>query len=221
MVHIFLTRHGKTIFNAARRAQGWCDAPLLPEGVDAARQLGQRLKAAGVRFDAAWAGELGRQRATARLILEAMEQLSLPLQTENGLKECSFGRWEGELEADRDAAFVVFHGMQEGQSAYSRGLRGLCEAYVGTDNTGLAESYETVCDRIHSALLRIGSAAEQAGQQNVLAVTSGMISMALLFEVLRVSRADAPNGIPTASCTILEYENGALRVIPPVGRLEF
>ena len=48
-----------------------------------------------------------------------------------------------------------------------------------------------------------------------------MITMALLFEVLGVSRSDAPNGIPTASCTVLSYENGVLTAIPPVGRLEF
>jgi len=220
-VTIYLARHGKTLFNAAHRAQGWCDAPLTQEGVAAAQQLGARMQAAGIRFDAAFSGDLGRQRATARHILSAAGQQDLPLTENTGLRECSFGRWEGEREADRDAAFKAFHGLREDQSAYSLGMRGLCAAYVGTDTTGLAESYEQVCTRIHTTLLSIGEAAEQAGHKAVLAVSSGMITMALLFEVLGVSRSDAPNGIPTASCTVLSYENGVLTAIPPVGRLEF
>lgn len=220
-VTIYLARHGKTLFNAAHRAQGWCDAPLTREGVAAATQLGQRMQAAGISFDAAFSGDLGRQRATARLILAAAGQEDLPLTEHLGLRECSFGRWEGEKESDRDEAFRIFHGLEVGQSAYSLGRKGLCAAYVGTDDTGLAESYEQVCTRIHSTLLAIGAAAEQAGQNSVLAVSSGMITMTLLFDVLGVPHSDAPNGIPTASCTVLHYENGALQAIPPVGRLEF
>lgn len=220
-VTIYLARHGKTLFNAAHRAQGWCDAPLTNEGVAAATQLGARMRAAGIHFDAAFSGDLGRQRATAKLILSAMGQEDLPLTENPGLRECSFGRWEGEKESDRDAAFKVFHGLREDQSAYSLGRRGLCAAYVGTDDTGLAESYEQVCSRIHGTLLSIGEAAQAAGHEAILAVSSGMITMTLLFDVLSVPHSDAPNGIPTASCTVLTYENGSLRAIPPVGRLDF
>ena len=68
-------------------AQGWCDAPLTLEGQEKARQLGRGLKSRGVQFASAWAGELGRQRRTARLILDEMGQADIPVESEDGLME--------------------------------------------------------------------------------------------------------------------------------------
>lgn len=32
----YFIRHGRTLFNAQHKVQGWCDSPLVEEGVAAA-----------------------------------------------------------------------------------------------------------------------------------------------------------------------------------------
>ncbi len=43
-VVLYVTRHGKTMFNTVHRAQGWSDTPLTDDGVKVAEQLGKGLK---------------------------------------------------------------------------------------------------------------------------------------------------------------------------------
>ena len=46
MTHpIYLFRHGETVWNAERRAQGYLDSPLTPLGEAQARAMGERLAA--------------------------------------------------------------------------------------------------------------------------------------------------------------------------------
>ena len=66
-LELWLVRHGKTVFNTLGRLQGWSDSPLTPEGCAAAADLGMRLAASGVRFDAAFASTAPRAVKTARL----------------------------------------------------------------------------------------------------------------------------------------------------------
>ena len=34
--HLYLMRHGETLFNVYRRIQGWCDSPLTEVGINQA-----------------------------------------------------------------------------------------------------------------------------------------------------------------------------------------
>ena len=43
-VTLYVTRHGKTMFNTVHRAQGWADTPLTPAGVEVAQKLGRGLQ---------------------------------------------------------------------------------------------------------------------------------------------------------------------------------
>ena len=221
-VRIFLTRHGKTIFNEMHMAQGWSDAPLTLAGTEDAKRLGRGLKERGISFQSAWAGELGRQRVTARLVLDAMGQTDIPVETEDGLKEVCFGSWEGKSEPERDKVFSRLMGLDENdpRAVYSRGLKALCELYVQTDETGLAESYEQVCARIPVALERIAKEAYARGGGDVLAVTSGMIAMTYFFEVLKIPRSES-GGMGNLSTTILRYDGEKLTVELPMGRMDF
>jgi 2,3-bisphosphoglycerate-dependent phosphoglycerate mutase len=51
---LVLLRHGESQWNLENRFAGWVDVPLSPKGEEEARQAGEKLKAAGIRFDFAF-----------------------------------------------------------------------------------------------------------------------------------------------------------------------
>ena len=38
MKHLYLLRHGETLFNLRHKIQGWCDSPLTEEDIAQARR---------------------------------------------------------------------------------------------------------------------------------------------------------------------------------------
>jgi broad specificity phosphatase PhoE len=98
---IFLFRHGETVWNAEKRAQGHLDSPLTAAGRAQARIMGEglarELKAAGfapaeiiVR-----ASPLGRVRETLVLAAEAAGLRHDEACFDHRLREMSWGDWDG------------------------------------------------------------------------------------------------------------------------------
>ena len=172
---IYLTRHGKTMFNATGQLQGWCDTPLIQEGIDAAVNLGKKLKKAGLKIDAVYSGDLNRQRMTAKYI---MEQLDIPYRDLNenpGLREVCFGSCEG-LDIK-----TVLPPPEKSESPFAlRGLSAALEKVISKDTLGLAESVDAASVRIMKAVDKITAEARSNGFHHILAVTSGMIINILL-----------------------------------------
>lgn len=67
----YFVRHGKTQFNQQHKVQGWCDSPLVDEGVAAARAIGAKL--ADVEFVRAIASDKGRTCQTLAELLDARD----------------------------------------------------------------------------------------------------------------------------------------------------
>lgn len=65
----YFIRHGKTLFNSLHKVQGWCDSPLIDEGVAAARAVGAKL--AEIEFASAYASDKGRTCQTLAELLDA------------------------------------------------------------------------------------------------------------------------------------------------------
>lgn len=200
---IFLTRHGKTMFNTAKRVQGWCDTPLTEAGAKVAADLGKGLKASGVTFIAAYSSDLGRQRETARLVLDQLGLEDMAITELFGLRETCFGSWEGELESVRDAAYCEIAGTHSIYEIYEAGGTLFNDITVETDTTGQAESLEQVQSRMLSALTRIAEETIAAGGGNVLAVSSGGITSSLI----QMFNGDGAN-LANASVTTLVYTDG-------------
>lgn len=104
MTLLYFVRHGETDWNRTMRIQGQSDVELNAQGEEQARRLGARM--AGWRIDRAITSDLARARETARLILG---DRTVPLETDERLRERHFGEWEGltreQVEArDRDGA---------------------------------------------------------------------------------------------------------------------
>jgi broad specificity phosphatase PhoE len=87
---LILVRHGETVHNVAKIAQGWTDSVLSEHGQQQVRALAERLK--DYAPDAIVSSPLGRALSTAQAIADAT---GLPVTTRDELREMNYGAWEG------------------------------------------------------------------------------------------------------------------------------
>src|ERR1700682_1697861 len=86
---IFLVRHGATVLTAEDRFAGATNVQLSDEGREQVRRLAARLQ--GENIAAIYASPLDRTMETAGILAEPHK---LEVQTRDGLREISHGRWE-------------------------------------------------------------------------------------------------------------------------------
>ena len=91
MKHLYLMRHGETLFNVRCRIQGWCDSPLTENGIEQAKRACEMLK--GIEFDHYYCSTAERACDTMELVAPGKPYVRL-----KGLKERGFGTFEGESE---------------------------------------------------------------------------------------------------------------------------
>ena len=89
---LYLMRHGQTLFNARKKIQGWCDAPLTELGIKQAKIAGKYFNDNFIVFDHAYSSTSERACDTLELVCD------LPYHRVKGLKEWNFGIYEGESE---------------------------------------------------------------------------------------------------------------------------
>ena len=89
---IYLVRHGATEWTKSRQHTSRTDLPLLPEGEEEARRLGQRLR--GLQFAVVYSSDKQRSRRTAELAGFPDPQVT-PL-----LREFDYGEYEGVTTAE-------------------------------------------------------------------------------------------------------------------------
>ena len=97
---IFLVRHGATTLTAEDRFAGATNVQLSDEGREQVRRLAARLS--GENIAAIYASPLDRTVETARILAEPH---GLEVQTRDGLREISHGRWEQMTRREVDEAF--------------------------------------------------------------------------------------------------------------------
>lgn len=90
MVRLFLTRHGQTEWNVAKRFQGSLDSSLTELGVRQAELLSYRL--ADEKFDAIYSSHLNRAYRTAQIVSGNRE---IEIIKDEDLAEMRLGDWEG------------------------------------------------------------------------------------------------------------------------------
>ncbi|WP_263119761.1 histidine phosphatase family protein [Cellulomonas fimi] len=147
---VVLWRHGRTAWNAGARLQGQSDIPLDEVGLWQAATAAESL-AAQHRPARIVSSDLGRARATAQALADVT---GVPVETDERLRERSFGVWEG-LTGEEIAA-----GWPEEQKVWRAG--GHPE---GID----AESRATVQQRMVDA---VQAHAAELGREDVLVLVS-------------------------------------------------
>ncbi|EOS61728.1 hypothetical protein C815_00428 [Firmicutes bacterium M10-2] len=88
----YIVRHGQTKFNVEKRCQGWKDSPLTQKGRQQAWQVHEYFSERGIRFDHAYSSDLQRAIDTMLIIVQGE---NVPCFTTPGLREMSFGKYDG------------------------------------------------------------------------------------------------------------------------------
>ena len=134
---VYFVRHGQTDWNAEARFQGTRDIPLNDKGRGQARRNGVTLKGlvdpANVNFIAS---PLMRTRETMEIIRVEMGLEAEVYETDDRLKELSFGDWEGRTVTE----------LEETQSELWAGR----QANKWSFRPPQGESYQDLADRLRS-----------------------------------------------------------------------
>lgn len=216
-VVIYLTRHGKTMFNTTHRAQGWSDTPLTKPGIDVAEQLGQGLK--GTDFIAAYSSDLGRARQTAKIVLAAKGDTIDIIEMEK-LRETCFGLFEGDLDpnmwnpAAKSLGYDSFDSLMKNFVSGEVTIDKMMDAIAAVEKSGEAENYAKVKTRMEQALTEIANQAKQQGGGNVLVVSHGMAILAFINDYMDPK---PNNQVANASVTKIRYIDEGKFVIESVG----
>lgn len=186
----YYVRHGKTIFNVDGRMQGMCDSPLLPEGIDGARDTASALR--NVHFDACYCSSSERAWDTAKILCEPHH---IEPVLSKDLREFDFGTLDGSYLKDvKTAEGDEF--VREDWSEY------------GGDTMA---SFKERSDRIFNRIVQ-----ESHDGDTVLIVSHGAYMMHLmdtLFDYDRfayVQRCNMDNRpwMPNCGICIFTYEDG-------------
>jgi 2,3-bisphosphoglycerate-dependent phosphoglycerate mutase len=105
MAYLVLLRHGESQWNLENRFTGWIDVPLSPKGEEEARQAGEKLKTAGIRFDLAFTSVLQRAIHTLEITLDVLGQRDLPVEKDQALNERHYGDLQGLNKAETAQRF--------------------------------------------------------------------------------------------------------------------
>lgn len=206
-VVIYLTRHGKTLFNTRDRVQGWTDSPLTEAGVEVAEKLGEGLS--DVKFASVYTSDLGRTIETAEIVMaKNTASGEVPYTRLKKLREANYGSFEGGYNSDMAQAASDYLKMTVNELfSQPNVLEVFYSALVEIDESGDAESYGTLCQRTYDALLTIAQESLDNGGGNVLVVSHGNAIMSILHQL-----GEDANDIANASVTKIVYKDGGFTV---------
>lgn len=95
MATLVMVRHGQSQANLDNVFTGWSDSPLTAKGIAQGRQVGAELKARGFVFSDVYTSYMQRSIITANIVLEAIDQLYIPMHKTWRLNERHYGALSG------------------------------------------------------------------------------------------------------------------------------
>jgi 2,3-bisphosphoglycerate-dependent phosphoglycerate mutase len=95
MKKLVLLRHGQSQWNKENRFTGWIDVPLSDEGIAEAKEAARLLREGGYTFDVAYTSVLKRAIKTLWTVLEANDQMWIPVVRSWRLNERMYGALQG------------------------------------------------------------------------------------------------------------------------------
>jgi len=105
--YLVLLRHGESQWNLENRFTGFTDVDLSENGIREAESAGQRLEAAGIKFDHVFTSTLKRAGRTAELALKHARQEGLleEMVRHDDLRERDYGDLTGQNKDEARAQF--------------------------------------------------------------------------------------------------------------------
>lgn len=185
---LYLIRHGETVYNAAKRCQGWCDVRLSENGEAQAKELGENIK--DINFDRIIVSDLERTKQTARLVFGDNADFEL----DGRLREINnthfAGRYSKDLREEYGEKFIY------ASRHFDYGELG-------------GESWESLKARTGEFL---NSLKEDKGSDKVAAVTHGGTIYAILSNVFGFRATGKLIHAKNCSVTVLDLKDGAWRL---------
>ena len=205
MITFYIVRHGETLLNRLGRAQGWSDSPLTAQGVDDAKELGGILK--DVCFSGAYCSDTNRAKTTCELILEESNFAGIPIYEDNRLREWCLGSMDAEL----NARFIhALSGWLEGGLSLkdmNQHLPQVADAIYEHDETGMAQSFSEIEDRLMSVLHEIARSHNTDEDGCVLVTTHAFVIKTLLY-LFAPEKLLAVDKISHTDVLQLQHEDG-------------
>ncbi len=93
MAKLVLVRHGQSQWNLENKFTGWVDVDLTPLGEKEAKGAGEKLK--GITFQKAFTSDLKRAKRNLHIILQEINQPSVPIEKDAALNERHYGDLQG------------------------------------------------------------------------------------------------------------------------------
>lgn len=223
-VVLYVTRHGKTMFNTVHRAQGWSDTPLTEDGVKVAEQLGKGLKEKEITFKSAYSSDAGRARETAKLALKNNGQSDLQIRESQNLREVCFGFYEGEHDevmwgdAGKELGYDSYEDFMKAIGSGKATVPEMLNALKKIDESGMSEDWNDVKQRMQKELKDIAEETAKDGGGNVLVVAHGMSILSMISDMTE----ELPEGgqLANASVTKITYKDGRFKV-KEVGNMNY
>lgn len=191
------------------RIQGWSDAPLLEEGLQAVRNTAYGLS--HIPFDAVYSSDTTRAVQTARTIIQANhhncnhEITRLP-----GLREVNFGMFEGEYDHVMQQRIEEYIDQQQDHHyQLNRDSRQtVFDILAKIDEHHEAVSYQELADMLISTVEKIVAIEKQKRSKNILIVGHGA-ALGILLEQLGGNESSL---LENASVSVIEHHNCAFTI---------
>lgn len=179
VTRVVAVRHGETVWNAEMRMQGQLDTALSGRGRWQAARVAEALEGEGI--EAVFASDLARAFDTASAIAD---RLGLPVVVDTGLRERSFGIFQGSTYAEIDARWPAEalrwrrhdpdFGPEQGETLrdfYSRAVETASRIAAGQPGRTIAlVTHGGVLDCLYRAASRIGLGAPRSWELGNAAV---------------------------------------------------
>ena len=180
---IYITRHGRTIWNEEGKLQGSLDSPLTQEGIQMAKDLSKRILPYNIELIVT--SDLKRAKDTSDYIRGNMD---IPIWYFEELREMSYGVWDGmKMEEVYEKYANEFEKFKKDPYNY---------------NNGSGETYHQLIDRVKMSLEKI----KNCGYENVLIVSHGITVKALRI-ILENQPFENIGKLPVITgCTLIGYE---------------
>ena len=182
MLHLYLVRHGQTLFNRYNRLQGWSNSPLTEKGLKDADKAAKKLQ--NITFAAAYCSDTTRAQITAQRILDANEAAGNArpkLVSDMHFREQCYGYFEGQ---DMQMAWWAA-GAPNGAHTYNEivekfGLAATRDMLKEADPFHDAESDIEYWTRVEDGFKLISSNSSLKDGDNVLQISHGNTLLSLM-----------------------------------------
>lgn len=182
LLHLYLVRHGQTLFNRYNRLQGWSNSPLTEKGLKDADKAAKKLE--NITFAAAYCSDTTRAQITAQRILDANEaagNVRPKLVSDMHFREQCYGYFEGQ---DMQMAWWAA-GAPNGAKTYNEivekfGLAATRDMLKEADPFHDAESDIEYWTRVEDGFKLIASNSSLKDGDNVLQISHGNTLLSLM-----------------------------------------